>query len=880
MAKQRLAASLESLVLLVAMLQVLVALGGAPWSWMPGGAELDELGAANQERTLADRVEAVLAWLSIAAFAAFGVLLRLGERSDPATRLLGGWFVLSAAAFSMTPLHELAGSAPSVRGQLAAVLAWLPVEAFVPWFVWRFVAHFPRALDSRTVARLLRAAQNVALILGLGLSLLGFYLSAAQTRPAGDSPNRFFELARSFDPRLSIGLFAPVVYGTCLAAFAMIPWRLRRATVEERRRVRIFATGLGVALLPSLLYVLFGSLGLIEEAWTAWLVIPARLLVLSVLITVCWAIFARDALDVRVLIQKLLWRRAVRDFVGLLFFLPAPLLIWHLLTLDGPLREAWVDQPVIYSGWLLLAMLAPAFRPAALADLDRWFELRRNFGDGHLQRITESLGRAESLPALQRRLRQELGPALGCERAQLLPGDDQRCSTSPREVPAEIFTGLFSLRQEPVLLDRRSGQAALRRMSDPTREWIEDQGWVMLAPVHDTLQRLRAVIAVGERSSQLAYDAADRNLLQGVASACGLMIERFANLEDLDHRHQSAIGAEHSSLDPVPPNAAECVSCLRLSDEPSHHCPYCGNWTTPARVPAMLAGKLEFQQRIANGGEGAIYLARDLVLQRPVAVKALSDFSSQRSAALRAEARSMAAVRHPHLATIYGAEIWQGTLLLLVEHLGGGTLAQRISESPLPWRDVVRLGAQMGRALECVHLAGFRHGDVKPANIVFSEDGTPKLIDFGLTKLSRDVPHSGAGAATPRATAPEMSQIPEDLQGTPLYAPPEVWLGAAATATSDLWSLATVLWEAITGTHPLAAEATNQPRAAMRAYNGPALGDLQGSCPRELARFLQRALAPDPAHRFNDATSFSRALEALAIRFQIRLAEPPKPLVT
>jgi serine/threonine protein kinase len=250
------------------------------------------------------------------------------------------------------------------------------------------------------------------------------------------------------------------------------------------------------------------------------------------------------------------------------------------------------------------------------------------------------------------------------------------------------------------------------------------------------------------------------------------------------------------------------------------------------------------ERRLGAGSMGVVYRARDTALERDVAIKTLPEVSEAAVARLRWEARAMAALDSPGLATIYGLEVWRRTPALIVEYLPGGTLADRLRSPPaLPEREVVRLGLDLARALSVIHGRGLLHRDIKPSNIGLTAAGTPKLLDFGLAVFrapARDAGHRGNAAAV----APLAADRPA---GTPAYMPPEALAGAPASPSSDLWALSVVLYEALTGARPR-----------------PPRHDLTPPSRAWLA-FFERALADDPEQRCADAASFIVALEEVQL---------------
>lgn len=291
--------------------------------------------------------------------------------------------------------------------------------------------------------------------------------------------------------------------------------------------------------------------------------------------------------------------------------------------------------------------------------------------------------------------------------------------------------------------------------------------------------------------------------------------------------------------------ATWCPDCHAVHGADVRQC-RCGAETRPADLPLVVNGRFRIHRRLGAGSAGVVYLATDLTLQRSVALKTLQPMRRGLADRLRREARAMAAVRHPHLATIFGVEEWHGTPLLVVEHLDGGTLAETLAHGPLPIREALRLGALLADVLDRLHGAGVLHRDLKPSNIGFTADGEPRLLDFGL-------------AAMLDATAAET----ETIAGTPLYLAPEALAGAAPRPSFDLWSLHVVIYEAIAGQHPLRGRAVPEVIREVPRTPLPDLRTLRPDCPPAVAAHLAEALALEPGRRPADAAAARTALRDL-----------------
>ena len=277
--------------------------------------------------------------------------------------------------------------------------------------------------------------------------------------------------------------------------------------------------------------------------------------------------------------------------------------------------------------------------------------------------------------------------------------------------------------------------------------------------------------------------------------------------------------------------------CVTGAEEPPACA--CGSGYVEAEVPKVLAGKFELQRRLGAGGMGAAYLARDLRLERDVAVKTLTGVSVSRLRGLKPEAWAMATVTHPGVAQIHGIESWRGRPFLVVELLAGGTLEDRLRRGPVPASAAVSMTTRLAEALAALHETGYLHGDIKPSNVGFTADGSPKLLDFGLAREAND-----------EAT----------IGGTVRYLSPEVLSGQPAEEADDVWSLCVVLHEMVSGEHPFAGVGVGEVTSRIRRQR-PVRGveAAAGSASAVLA-FTTSMLTATRSARPSTARAFAAAL--------------------
>jgi serine/threonine-protein kinase len=278
--------------------------------------------------------------------------------------------------------------------------------------------------------------------------------------------------------------------------------------------------------------------------------------------------------------------------------------------------------------------------------------------------------------------------------------------------------------------------------------------------------------------------------------------------------------------------------------------------------------------KLGEGGMGAVYRARDTKLNRDVALKVLSDLvisDPDRLARFRREAQVLASLNHPNIGQIYGVE----DHALVLELVEGPTLEEVISAAPhgVPLPDVMRIASQVALALETAHERGIIHRDLKPSNIKVRDDGTVKVLDFGLAKAL--APESGSGT-TDVANSPTLTARGTELGvilGTAAYMSPEQARGKPVDRRADVWAFGVVIYEMLTGRRAFDGAEVSDVLASVLKDTVP-LGSLPPGTPPSIRRLLRRCLEKDRAGRLDSMTT-ARLEIADALAERADGVEPP-----
>jgi eukaryotic-like serine/threonine-protein kinase len=270
----------------------------------------------------------------------------------------------------------------------------------------------------------------------------------------------------------------------------------------------------------------------------------------------------------------------------------------------------------------------------------------------------------------------------------------------------------------------------------------------------------------------------------------------------------------------------------------------------PLRRRQVIAGRYELQEELGRGGMGQVWLGFDQELDRPVAVKFQDQDRQAGEARFEREAHAAAALSHPNIVRIYDYGAAEGRPFIVLEHIAGGTLADRLaSGKALPDCDAEHIARDVAAALAHAHAHGIVHRDLKPSNILLDAEGRAKLGDFGIARSGEQSTLTEAG--TMLGTAAYMS--PEQATGEAPVGPP-----------ADVYAFGVIVFQMLTGRPPFEGDSALEIALKHRTAKPPPVETYRGDAPVRLAALASRALSKEPAGRPPDGTALLKALDGLA----------------
>ena len=760
------------------------------------------------------------------------------RRPNDLVARIGAWFLATAAIFMFPPVPGIATAWRHLPVPLGALLWIAQVSGNVfPGIFFTFFATFPRPLFHRRWIWWLVWAPSLATA-----SFLPVQYALVYEQPS-TAPEPFISVPISF-----------AVLGCYVLGGLMV------LDINERRRVRVLVVGAVVGWVAAGTFLTFIVVGG-GRATAAFFSTPLPLMVLMLFpvfpLSFAYAILRHRVFDLGVIVRRGLQYTLARGVL----LTAVPVLGLALLTdllLHGrrPLLEILRVRGWIYVVLGGLAAAAYVKRQSWLEALYRRFFRERYDAQRLLREVVEEVREERSFDRLAPHVVARIEAALHSEFAGLLvrePGEPNYRSLAMAPagralpvLPAESkLMTLVRLLGRPLEMPQTGSSWIGKQLPHEETEFLRRAQIELLVPISTAAGRTEAMLVLGAKRSEEPYSHEDQDLLVAITSSLALLLEKPS-------------GARAARTDIF----EECPQCGACYDSGATQCVQEGAHLVPVILPRLLQGRYRLKQRLGRGGMGTVYAAADTALERGVAVKVIREDlvgSAEAAERFRQEGRVAASFAHPNVVTIYDFGVADGTRAFLVmELLEGATLREALRpQKCFAPAQVLSILRDVCAALEAAHHRQLVHRDLKPENIflVRGERGDiAKVLDFGIAKF--------LSTATQQRTA---DTAPGALLGTPRYMSPEQWLGQQPQPTWDLWAVAVVAYEMLTGSHPFG---DKSPADCLRA--GPAACFTPVSAhvpqaPQVWQELFERTFASDPTRRPQSAeTLFSELQSALS----------------
>jgi len=767
------------------------------------------------------------------------------RRPYDAIARVGSWF-LATVAISTVPVNF--GGAPFWRSlplPLGALL-WLPSFSglLLPGIYFLFFSMLPRPFFR--IRWWWWVVLYAPLLFFAGLQLVGsirglYHPIFANNAPWWPAPPINFAVDTSYT----------------LAALVVLVFNYRRLQdVSERRRVRVLVAGSVIGIVGPLVSFFFLFVGgrPAQIFFSTPLPLVCGLIFLAFPLSFAYAMLHHRVLDVGIIVRQGIQYALTRKV--LLFAVPAliGIVVLDLLTHgDQPMISVIRDRGWGYLALAVLAAITYINRARWLHTLDRRFFRERYDSQRLLLDIMEEARRADSLIQMGPQVVGHIDEALHPEFVNLLM----------REAQQGIFVGLAArppghklpgLRTESKLssivrllgkpLDiPQTSSLLVNQLPSEDAAFLRENRIEVLVPIVAAEHNAEAMLALGSKRSEEPYTHEDMDLLAAIGSGLSLLLERpFLG------------GASRIET------FAECPECGTCYDSDSSRCAREDALLTQVVLPRLLAGRYKLERRLGRGGMGTVYAALDTALERRVAIKLIrEDLVGNMEGAdrFRREARIAAGFAHPNLVTVYDFGVVVGNRAFLVmELLAGETLRAKLFRTrsvapPIALSIVKDLCSGLGAA----HNRDLVHRDLKPENVfLVAHDPVEyaKLLDFGIAKFC---PSAALESTVTAHTAPGA------MLGTPRYMSPEQLRGAPPAPAWDLWALAVIAYEMLTGSHPFQGDAFVELLHSKGTIRFTPVMSYAPEAPSSWQEFFEHTFAPEPGRRPQTAETFLSELQ-------------------
>ena len=775
------------------------------------------------------------------------------KRPAQATARRAVWLLATLGIFSIVLPSRFADVWRAIPPPFNLLL-WIPFlsNAAVGAIFLTFFASFPRPL-------LWKRWQWAVLWTPIALGLTWYARFGAALLGRADITARVGDL--------TMGLLAANMLYLVVGVAALV-WNYRRLDVGERRRVRVLMIGVtsGTAA-GAPLAIAYWTGGRADFAHSSYLASPlfalGTILILLLPLSLTYAVLRHRLFDVSVIIRLGVRYALARGVLAALMpAIAAAMVVDALAHGDQPLLDVVVSRAWIYLALAAAAWVAYRRQRSWLEAIDRRFFREKYDAHRLLGELAADIRQARSLGRVAPKAVAQIEAALHPQFASVM-------IRVPDAAAFETMAASPAGRAPSALPASGALVGLMRVLGKPIEIALDDTGWLQqqLPPAETSLLRREGIdlvvpvalgpdragssgayelpeviLVLGAKRSEEPYSQEDLQLLTTIADSLALPLELAAEGP-----------ATSDSL-------RECPDCGACYDTHASRCAAEGSALVPSPLPRLLAGRYRIERRLGRGGMGTVYAATDTALERAVAAKVMRlEIAAVSGAVARfqREARAAASFAHPNVVTVHDFGMTSigggGQAFLVMELLEGRTLRDALRrDGPIASPRTLAILGGICAGVDAAHALRLVHRDLKPENIFLTGRGdheVPKILDFGIAKtLATAVPSGESDLMTGGG-----------LVGTIEYMAPEQLRGEEPSPAWDVWALAVVAYEMLTGSHPFAGTAIGD--APRLATYGAFVSEKLAPVPACAAVFT-RAFALDPDQRPATASALFAALSA------------------
>jgi len=682
----------------------------------------------------------------------------------------------------------------------------------------------------------------------LAVTYYGYYIVYRPDRLTGVVPDRFF------------GVVILVALAYILGGVLAIVLNYRRLQdINERRRVRVMVTGFALAWLPAFPLILSlywpAAAKVLQPYFASPVSSIATVFYLAFPFSFAYAILRHRLFDIRVMIRQGLQYAFARRLILLLVPACVAILLLDLFSH----RDHTIGAVLQARGWGYLvlgglAAVAHLKRQSWMEALDRRFFRERYDAQRLLSEVVKEVRQAGRFERVASRVVAQIEAALHPEFAALLVRDAQEnqygvfasapVNRAPPPLPAASkLVALVGVLGKPLEVPQSESGWLQQQLPHAETDLLRRARLDLLVPIATASEGTQALLVLGVKRSEEPYSREDQDLLVAIAASLALLIEKAAT---------KAVATHTKEL------FEECPECGACYDVGSGRCGRDNAVPMLVLLPRLLADRYRVERRLGQGGMGTVYEATDIGLERRVAAKVIRDDlvgSVEAAQRFRRECRATASFAHPHVVTVHDFGVVGDTrAFFIMELLDGTSLREELRRKGRLSPDRVQeiLGG-VTSAVQVAHRRQLIHRDLKPENIFLARGETgevPKVLDFGVAKF----------LPTNTQVTRDSDTIAGLLVGTPRYMSPEQMRGEPPDPMWDVWALAIIAYEMLTGAHPFpGATPAELYRAVLVGCFTPLSAYLPGA-PACWQQFFEGALASEPQRRFTSAATFFSGL--------------------